>query len=277
MKKLMINGLTVAFLLFVISYSLITPLYAQETVVPEEQWGTFPLDEEVVPGPQVGTISLDGGVVPGEQAGTIPIEEVVPGPQAGTIPIDPPQLQPTPVPPPLVVAPPPPATTNTLDNTSTNATSITNSPAFTNALNNRNILQLNNRNDIDLRQSQSQNQRADSRSNASTGPISINVQGNPGSAGGGGVQTVAVPVQMAVRTVPAAVTTTIPTSLPQKTPVAGTGVVTSELPRTGLPLFAWIFSALLPLGLKLRKFGREKLPSEDARYLWQKREWGKGE
>lgn len=50
-----------------------------------------------------------------------------------------------------------------------------------------------------------------------------------------------------------------------------------ELPKTGLPLFAWTLSGLLPLGLSLRKFGQDAgKDSDNPRYFWQQREFLKG-
>jgi hypothetical protein len=46
-----------------------------------------------------------------------------------------------------------------------------------------------------------------------------------------------------------------------------------ELPKTGLPLFAWALSGLLPLGIGLRKFGSFKQNDSDPNYIYQKREF----
>lgn len=49
-----------------------------------------------------------------------------------------------------------------------------------------------------------------------------------------------------------------------------------ELPKTGLPMAAWFLPALLPLGLKLRRFGGlDKIGENVSSYLWQKREFDK--
>lgn len=67
------------------------------------------------------------------------------------------------------------------------------------------------------------------------------------------------------------------------TSTGGTTTVTSQpgqvagvttLPKTGLPLAAWIFSGLLPAGLGLKRFGgRTKSHQEIARFIFQKREF----
>ena len=59
--------------------------------------------------------------------------------------------------------------------------------------------------------------------------------------------------------------------------VAGVANV-KELPKTGLPLMAWVISGLLPLGIGLKKFsGSEGEESEKtASHIWQMREYLKG-
>ena len=56
--------------------------------------------------------------------------------------------------------------------------------------------------------------------------------------------------------------------------VAGVSTKVTELPKTGLPIAAWVLSGLLPAGLGLRKFGSFGKGLKDTpRYLWQKREF----
>lgn len=56
--------------------------------------------------------------------------------------------------------------------------------------------------------------------------------------------------------------------------VAGVSTKVTELPKTGLPVAAWVLSGLLPAGLGLRRFGSGvKNQRNSARYLWQKREF----
>lgn len=56
--------------------------------------------------------------------------------------------------------------------------------------------------------------------------------------------------------------------------VAGVSTKVTELPKTGLPVAAWVLSGLLPAGLGLRKFGSfGKGQKDSARYMWQKREF----
>lgn len=49
----------------------------------------------------------------------------------------------------------------------------------------------------------------------------------------------------------------------------------TQLPKTGLPLAAWLLSGLIPGGLGLKKLtGRkEEGNSDSSTYIWQKREW----
>ncbi|MBI4036828.1 hypothetical protein HY385_00170 [Candidatus Daviesbacteria bacterium] len=95
---------------------------------------------------------------------------------------------------------------------------------------------------ICVQQIQNNNQTVTSTSNASTGPINVSV-----------AQPAIVQPQI----------------LAAKTPV-----VTTELPKTGLPLGVWALSGLTPLGLGLKKFGGfGKIGQETAHYLWQQREY----
>jgi uncharacterized repeat protein (TIGR01451 family) len=49
-----------------------------------------------------------------------------------------------------------------------------------------------------------------------------------------------------------------------------------ELPKTGLPIVAWGLAGLLPIGLKLKKFGQNSKDNENnADYIWQKRQYQK--
>jgi hypothetical protein len=50
-----------------------------------------------------------------------------------------------------------------------------------------------------------------------------------------------------------------------------------ELPRTGLPLIAWGVAALLPFGLKLRRFGRGQQNGSTPHTLWEKRQFRRPE
>lgn len=98
---------------------------------------------------------------------------------------------------------------------------------------------------ICMQQIQNQTQSVISTANASTGPINVSLAGVPQGA----------PVQF------------VPVEVKQ--PV----VVTQELPKTGLPLVAWAFSGLAPIGLKLKRFGSTKPEGNSILALWQEREF----
>lgn len=60
--------------------------------------------------------------------------------------------------------------------------------------------------------------------------------------------------------------------------VAGVATV-NTLPKTGLPIAAWLLSGLLPIGAGLKKFagsGFEEADDSTPTYLWQKRRFMKG-
>ena len=47
-----------------------------------------------------------------------------------------------------------------------------------------------------------------------------------------------------------------------------------QLPNTGLPLAAWFISGLLPVGMKLKRFGQSEEGSVNAGLqIWQAREF----
>jgi hypothetical protein len=55
--------------------------------------------------------------------------------------------------------------------------------------------------------------------------------------------------------------------------VATAGQQVSELPKTGLPLAGWALAGLLPLGAKLRRFGKTNEDQEEtANFIWEERE-----
>lgn len=110
-------------------------------------------------------------------------------------------------------------------------------------------------------QNNNQNQTVNQTVNATGG--SSTASGGSSSANatsGGGVPVVVAAAQPAVVV-----------AQPQ---VAGVSTKVTELPKTGLPVAAWVLSGLLPAGLGLRKFGSFGKDQKDtARYLWQKREF----
>lgn len=62
--------------------------------------------------------------------------------------------------------------------------------------------------------------------------------------------------------------------------VLGTSTVTvagvKELPKTGLPLLAWVGAMFIPAGMKFKKAGLNKqATNESAKYIWEKREFNK--
>lgn len=99
---------------------------------------------------------------------------------------------------------------------------------------------------ICLQQIQNQTQSVVSTANASTGPINVSVASN-------------IPQGAPIQVVP----------VEAKQPV----VITQELPKTGLPLAAWAFSGLAPIGLKLKRFGSSKGEGNSILALWQEREF----
>lgn len=83
--------------------------------------------------------------------------------------------------------------------------------------------------------------------NASTGPVTVNLAGQP-----------AVQPQVVY----------------QQPQVVTASYDVKTLPKTGLPLLAWGFSGLLPVGLGFRKFGSaDKGLTNIGKYLWEKREF----
>jgi len=76
-------------------------------------------------------------------------------------------------------------------------------------------------------------------------------------------------------------TINITTTNPATPQVLGTSTVrvagVKELPKTGLPLIAWIGAAFIPAGLKLGKSGKGKgeRVNESANYIWENREFKK--
>lgn len=84
--------------------------------------------------------------------------------------------------------------------------------------------------------------------NNNSNPININLS----NVGGAGITTTPAPVQQ-----------------------TNTVSQVSELPRTGLPLAAWAFSGLLPVGLGLKKFGKQvsDTATNTPNYLWQMRQF----
>lgn len=99
---------------------------------------------------------------------------------------------------------------------------------------------------------QVQTQTANPSANASTGPISITTTG--GSA-----------------TSTTNVTQTVPVSAPAVTPAPSV----TQLPKTGLPLAAWLLSGLFPAGIGLKRFGLGKKGQEmeEPYYLNRAREF----
>ncbi|RJO60712.1 hypothetical protein C4544_04545 [candidate division WS5 bacterium] len=75
------------------------------------------------------------------------------------------------------------------------------------------------------------------------------------------------------------VTVNVPTSPPAMARAQGqvAGLTATkqiiELPKTGLPVAAWVLTGLLPAGLGLKRFGRTKgSNAQSGGYLWQKRQ-----
>lgn len=168
---------------------------------------------------------------------------------------------PTPTPTVTVTPTPTPTVTVTPTPTPTGAPTVTPTPTPTPGAVGGNNLQcpsgfvsiVSGSNIMCMQQSQNQNQSAAGGS-ASTGPINVSV-----AQPAGAVQLAAAPKVVA--------------AAPQ---VAGVSQKVTELPKTGLPVAAWVLSGLLPAGLGLRRFGSgEKDQRSGARYLWQKREFEK--
>ncbi len=61
---------------------------------------------------------------------------------------------------------------------------------------------------------------------------------------------------------------------PQVVTVSGDNQKVQELPKTGLPLASLALGALIPAGLRLRKFGAKKQEAS-ANYLWEERQLGR--
>lgn len=105
-------------------------------------------------------------------------------------------------------------------------------------------------------QSQNQSQTVNQTVNATGG------SSNASATSGGGT--------------PVVVAATQPSVVVAQPQVAGVSTKVTELPKTGLPVAAWVLSGLLPAGLGLRKFGSfGKDQKGTARYMWQKREFEK--
>ncbi len=50
----------------------------------------------------------------------------------------------------------------------------------------------------------------------------------------------------------------------------------AQLPKTGLPLAAWALTGLTPVGVVLKKFGKNKdLIEQSPNFIWQSREFSK--
>ncbi len=63
---------------------------------------------------------------------------------------------------------------------------------------------------------------------------------------------------------------------PTPAPVASSVPAVTQLPRTGLPMGAWLLSGLLPGGLGIRRLTkRGQGNSDSATYIWQKRDFDK--
>ncbi len=59
-----------------------------------------------------------------------------------------------------------------------------------------------------------------------------------------------------------------------KTQVAGVQTEVKELPKTGLPLAAWAALAFVPAGLRLKRFAKSGVNTEEsANYIWESREF----
>ncbi|MDO8638751.1 MAG: hypothetical protein Q7R43_04185 [Candidatus Daviesbacteria bacterium] len=100
-------------------------------------------------------------------------------------------------------------------------------------------------------QKQVQTQTSTSYANAVTGPVTVNLAGQP--------QVVQPAPQVVYYQQPQVVT-------------AAYDVKT--LPKTGLPMVAWGLSGLLPVGLGFRRFGSaNKGIANVGKYLWEKREF----
>ena len=113
---------------------------------------------------------------------------------------------------------------------------------------------------ICMQQVQNQTQNTTSTSNASTGAINITASG--GSATSNNTNTVTQTAPPVAQKVAAAPVTVVPQ--------------VTQLPKTGLPLAAWILSGLIPGGFGVRRLGgRGEGKGGDARYIWQKREFDK--
>ncbi len=57
--------------------------------------------------------------------------------------------------------------------------------------------------------------------------------------------------------------------------VATAPVQTQTLPKTGLPLAGWALAGLLPVGAKLKRFGKTNEEDQTANFIWEEREFKK--
>lgn len=80
-----------------------------------------------------------------------------------------------------------------------------------------------------------------------------------------------ITVSPSPQVVKAIVTEATPSAQPKVVEVAGVTSV-KELPKTGAPLAAWGLISLLPIGIRLRRFGSSFKKLANANFIWEERE-----
>ncbi len=190
------------------------------------------------------------------------------------------QPTPTPTPTPMVTPSPTPVVTPTPTPTPTPAATPTPTPVVTptpapNVQNCPDGATVTNGNGNNINCNQNSNSNTNSNSNSQSQSQTATGGSATANATGGSVgnTTVNVTVPTPSATSTTSTSTTVTTAaVPVVVTTASNPSNVKELPKTGLPLAAIPLTGLLPLGLKLRKMGKNSTEDENAQTVWMDRQ-----